>query len=228
MATKATPEQKRRIAHLLSEIDSERDGATGEVVRQEAALLPIEGAILLLSLINEGAWGVDADAVQSLTGLGYARDSQVLAVSRLIEGPGHRMTVPRVLFLGLPCQRAEDLLEITPQGTRLIAAADDKSWRRAVLSLPKEDLRSCIERSESRVELWTSAVSAHDPSMAKRIREFTDAGYPHIPWIISGHSLDALRSIASAPDGGRLTRSAIHSAVRTLDRGDITQDGDEQ
>lgn len=212
-------EQRQRLSFLISDIASTLGEGVAGTARSEASLLSVEHAIFLLELTRSGVEGIDAHAIEDLAGLGYSTESQVLAVSRLIRATGHRMTVPTVTSLGLPCSRADVLLEVSPDGLRLLSTADDRSWRRAMVGLSEMDLRECISNAVSGVDLWMRVVSAQDPHMAKRIREFTDAGFPYVPWIVSGHSVTDLRAQVSRQGQEGLSRLEIHGAVRALDRG---------
>lgn len=215
-------EQRQHLASLLFDISNQRGDWVANAVRTEAVRLSVENATLLLDLVRSGADGVDAESVLDLDGLGYRDASQVLAVSRLVESSGHQKTVPSIVSLGLSRDRAEALLRITPPELRLLTAADDKPWRRAMTGLEEEALGECIASSPlSRATLWMSVVSAQDEHMAKRIGEFTRAGHPYVPWIASGHSLESLESVVPLNGGARhLTRLEIHGAVRRLDRGE--------
>lgn len=222
MSEMSPQEQRHRLSSLISDITKDHGEEVAHVARAEASLLSVEQAMFLLDLVASGGVGVTARAVEDLAGLGYADAHQVLRVSRLIRASGHRMTVPTITLLGLSRIRSEVLLDVSPRDLRLLSAADDKAWRRAMVGLPGADLRECISTAVSGVDLWMSVVSAQDPHMARRIREFTEAGLPYVPWITSGHSLAALR--AQMPRRQRrLSRLEIHGAVRALDRGQEEQ-----
>lgn len=224
MAMRQTPEQEIRISDLLDAIAREHGQEVIGAVKSEIEALPTESAVLLLELVTQGAWGTDARAVQVLVTLGYEEAGQVLAVSRLLGNGRHKMTVPTIVSLALPWDRAEALLEATPGGVVLFSPADDKPWRRALLGLPIEALGRLVAEAGSSVELWTSIVSAHDPAMRRRIERFVEAGFPYVPWMASIHDLAELS--AAVPDGRegeRLTRFEVNEALRFLDGGGVAR-----
>lgn len=228
MTTKLMPGGEGRIDSLLDEIAAIHGQEAALATKAEVAGMEHAGAVLLLNLVCRGAWGTDAEAVQALLGLGYSDIGQVMAVSRLISGDWQRLVVPTILSLGLPQARSRDLLDITPEGCALISPSDDRSWQRALLSLPKEDFRTFIQQAGSPGQLWTLVVSAHDPAMRRRIQEFTGAGFPYVAWMLSGHSLEALEGAAPlARNGAKLSRAEVNGAVRALDRKGV-DDGSEQ
>lgn len=220
MAMQQTPEQGTRISDLLDAIASEHGQEVIGAVKNEIEALPTPSAILLLELVAQGAWGMDAKAAQALGTLGYEETSQVLAVSRLFGNGHHQMTVPSIVSLALPWERAEGLLEIAPGGVALFSPADDKPWRKALLGLPLGTIRRLVEESESSVDLWIAVVSAYDPVMRRRIELFVWAGFPYVPWMASVHGL---KELCEAVPGGRaglsLTRFEVNEALRALERG---------
>lgn len=227
MPHRGTPGQQSQIATLLDKIARTQGEETASELRAVAKMLPPLETALLLDLVHHRVPGVDVDAVGALCGLGYSDSRQVMEVSRLVEAPGHAGTVRAIVTSGLRQARADDLLDITPKGTALLGSADDRSWRRAITSLPKDHLGDLIEQSATRTALWFAVVSASDPAMGRRIKAFADAGVPYIPWIVSGHApADLKLAVQTHSQHARLTRLAINKAVRVLDG--VAVDSDEE
>lgn len=215
-------DQRQRLSSLITGITHQYGAQAATVARAEAVTLSIEEAILLLELVFAGAEGADAGAVSDLSALGYESAEQVLAVSQLVEGSTPRRTVPIIVALGLSQERSEVLLGLSPDGLRLLSMFEDKAWRRAMRLLPEQVLGECIRSAGSQTVLWTSVVAAQDGHMAKRIAEFRAAGRPYLPWIVSGHSPEALEGAVPLSCKGRaLTRAEVHRAVRSLDRAEV-------
>lgn len=225
MPAKATPHQMNRIKYLLHEVASDGIDEDEQSLIEESAGLTASQRILWLELREDEDWIVTPGAVIDLEGLGYSSAADLRAVSRLASGTPSPASL--ISAIGLRHDRAQDLLEVTPEGTALISPGDDKDWTRAILTLPLATLQPLLAETTTRTALWMSVVSAHSPTMKRRIEKFTDAGAPFIPWIISGHSVEDLLEALDAPLPSHADRALIHGAVRSLDRRPVPEEGEE-
>lgn len=225
MTTKATPQQRRYINHLMSEVVSMGIDEDEQSLDEASSQLTPSQKILWLELRGEEDWLVTPQAVVELEGLGYTSLAEVRAASRLTAGaPSSAMLIAAV---GLRSDRAKSLLEVTPDGMPLFSPGDDREWTKAVLGLPTDTLQGLLAAEVPQADLWMSVVSAHDPAMKRRIERFVEAGVPFIPWIVSGHSVEDLLEAAGEAGVAHPSRATIHKAVRSLDHAEVPEEEDE-
>ena len=179
MPAKATPHQMNRIKYLLREVASDGIDEDEQSLVEESAGLSPSQRILWLELREDEDWIVSPGAVIDLEGLGYSSAADLRAVSRLTSGTPSPASL--ISAIGLRRERAQGLLEVTPKGTALISPGDDRDWTRAILTLPLATLQPLLAEAATRTALWMSVVSAHSPTMKRRVEKFTDAGAPFIP-----------------------------------------------